>query len=231
MNLFKKKSLKNKVAEAVIPLSAAVQKLCEENGHPNTFDEYDPRREDIVPAILRMQHTITAQIPHIVETSIDLVSAEEEIKDLQNELSHMKAASSELKDLSISTKNELEYQIKEANVRANAATKQYEALVDSLMTFRDQMMFFMDNTQNEDIIKLLQNLYKESGRIATGNGVELLNSNGPFSTDSQIVKSTVSTEDKALIETVCVTLRDGYKINGKIIRPQEIVLYVENTEN
>jgi molecular chaperone GrpE (heat shock protein) len=158
------------------------------------------------------------------ETKIDLVSAEEEIAELKQQEAKYQDMISELNS-KLSGIIELNQQTKSINDRLKEAESRYEKLVDAFMNFRDQMMFFKDNAKDDDMINLLQSLYKESGRILSGNGVELLNSTGPFSTDTQVVKDITPTNDKELAETVSSTVREGYRINGRLIRPQEIILF------
>jgi molecular chaperone GrpE (heat shock protein) len=217
-----------KAVDSVTSLSITVKKLCEENGQYEEVEAFDHTVESIPSGLNRINSAITALLPHIIETNIDLVSAEEEIKRLQKQSQTFEEDILKLNASYSREKAELEQQVRTAGEKAAMSEKRYEELVASIMTFRDQMMYFKDNSQNEDMKTLLQNLYKESGRIVAKSGVELLNGDGAFSTDTQIVKGTVTTEVKELAETIQSTVRDGYRMNGKLMRPQEVILYVEN---
>jgi molecular chaperone GrpE (heat shock protein) len=100
-------------------------------------------------------------------------------------------------------------------------------LIRSLIKFRDQLLIFRDNTEDEEAVKLLSNLYRETGRFMMENGIEILNGQGDLSTDNQIVVGTVETEDTKLINTIESTFRDGYILDNKMLRPQEVVVYVQ----
>jgi molecular chaperone GrpE (heat shock protein) len=199
-------------------------KFYEENNRSDTFTPFDHKTESISSAVNRIDFTIASLIPLMNETKIDLVSAEEEIAELKQQEAKYQDMISELNS-KLSGIIELNQQTKSINDRLKEAESRYEKLVDAFMNFRDQMMFFKDNAKDDDMINLLQSLYKESGRILSGNGVELLNSTGPFSTDTQVVKDITPTNDKELAETVSSTVREGYRINGRLIRPQEIILF------
>lgn len=101
------------------------------------------------------------------------------------------------------------------------------SLIRSLIKFRDQLLLFRENAPDELTIKLLSGLYQETGRIMAQNGIELLNGDGPFSPDRHTAVDTRPSNDPERIGTIADTFRDGYAIAGEILRPQEVVLYVE----
>jgi molecular chaperone GrpE (heat shock protein) len=215
---------RKKVMDSVSHLSLTVMKLYEENNRSDIFTPFDHKTENISSAVNRIDTTIASLIPLMNETKIDLVSAEEEIAELKQQEAKYQDMLTELNS-KLSGLIELNQQTKSTNDRLKEAENRYEKLVDAFMNFRDQMMFFKDNAKDDNMINLLQSLYKESGRILSANGVELLISNGPFSTDTQVVKDITPTNDKDLAETVSSTVREGYRINGRLIRPQEIILF------
>lgn len=116
----------------------------------------------------------------------------------------------------------------DADVSSDAESK--SGLVLSLINFRDQLLYFQDEFRDdgdERAVKLLGTLYKETGRLMNEeDGVESLEGGGDFSTDIHMVTSTESTHDQSLDNTIARTFRAGYRINGKLHRPQEVVLYV-----
>lgn len=99
-------------------------------------------------------------------------------------------------------------------------------LIRSLIKFRDQLLIFKDNAEDEAAVKLLSNLYRETGRFMSESGVEILNGGGDFSPDYHIVTETVETDSQELVNTIESTFRDGYIVDGKMLRPQEVVVYV-----
>lgn len=100
-------------------------------------------------------------------------------------------------------------------------------LVKSLVKFRDQLLMFKENAENEEVSKLLSSLYRETGRFMEQSGIEVLNKCSNFSTDFQTVVETVATDRKELVNTVQSTFRDGYIVDGRMLRPQEVVVYVD----
>jgi molecular chaperone GrpE (heat shock protein) len=100
-------------------------------------------------------------------------------------------------------------------------------LIHSLIKFRDQLLMFKENAEMEETSRLLSSLYRETGRFMSQSGIELLNGGGNFSADYQTAVDTVPTDQKELVGTVQSTFRDGYIVDGRMLRPQEVVVYVD----
>lgn len=102
-----------------------------------------------------------------------------------------------------------------------------------LIKFRDQLMYFMDEfseNNDETTVKLLTNLCKETGRFMKDNGIEPLEESGTFTTECHVVSSTVNVDSPDLDNTIAKTFRAGYRIDGQLYRPQEVVLNVYKPE-
>lgn len=102
-------------------------------------------------------------------------------------------------------------------------------LIQSLIKFRDQLLIFKENAETEEAAKLLSSLYRETGRFMGQNGIEVLNKGGDFTTEYQTAVETVVTDKKELVNTIQSTYRDGYIVDGRMLRPQEVVVYVDGT--
>jgi molecular chaperone GrpE (heat shock protein) len=72
----------------------------------------------------------------------------------------------------------------------------------------------------------LEGLYKRLGQLLQQEGLHTLEVTGePFDGDRQQVMDTRATNDPALDDTVCSTLRPGYLFQARLYRPQQVILY------
>ncbi len=107
-------------------------------------------------------------------------------------------------------------------------TEKRRKLALSLIKYRDQLLYFKDNASaegNEQMVKLLDNLYRETGRFMRENGVEPLEDNTTFHAEYHVITDTEETEQIDLHDRIASTFRAGYRIDGELIRPQEVVVY------
>ncbi|MUG96845.1 nucleotide exchange factor GrpE [Scytonema sp. UIC 10036] len=87
--------------------------------------------------------------------------------------------------------------------------------------------------------EMLEVLYQKLGQILAKEGVTPIEEVGIFNYERQQVISTQATDDSEKQDCICDTVRPGYLFNGKLIRPQEVIIYtfdasdssVENSVN
>ncbi len=150
------------------------------------------------------------------------IAKTEEIKRLQNRIDELENQLETVKAASASSEDTAGKQTLEAVGEVEKRLK----LIQGIIKFRDQLLLFKDNAEEEGAAKLLSNLYRETGRILSINGVEVLNRAGDFLPDFQIAVDTITTDNGELVNKVESTFRDGYVFEGKMLRPQEVVVYV-----
>lgn len=105
-----------------------------------------------------------------------------------------------------------------------------KALALSLIKFRDQLMYFQENFDavgNPQAVEMLKNLYAESGRFMKENRIEPLEDTGVLDAQRHTVVDTRPTDDPALENSIAQTFRAGYRLDGNIVRPQEVVVYTK----
>ncbi len=73
--------------------------------------------------------------------------------------------------------------------------------------------------------EMLEVLYEKLGQILTKEGATPIEDAGVFNYERQQVISTQATDDPQKQDYVCDTVRSGYLFNGKLIRPQEVIIY------
>jgi molecular chaperone GrpE (heat shock protein) len=109
----------------------------------------------------------------------------------------------------------------------------YNELTDRMIEFRDQLLYFRDEyAKKEDkavaevTVKILEMLFKETGRFMKLCGVEIIDEKGKFNSAYQYIVGTVKTDDPELDETIESTFQPGYIIDGIPKRPQRVMVYV-----
>jgi hypothetical protein len=94
-----------------------------------------------------------------------------------------------------------------------------------LIQVRDHLLSLSSGTATPSPA-VLQVLYRKLGKALEKEGIATLEETGAFKGDLQEVSATQHTDDPAQHETVCATVRPGYAFRGRVIRPQEVILYV-----
>lgn len=74
--------------------------------------------------------------------------------------------------------------------------------------------------------EVIGELYRQVGRILAKEGVTPLEETGLYDHNCQQILDTRSTDDLTLNDQVCDTVRPGYLFHGKLIRPQEVIVYL-----
>ena len=151
----------------------------------------------------------------------EAAASKKETEELKKQLDELK--NTQMKNTAIQENKSFEL---ESQLVKNENEKRLK-LVKAIIKFRDQLLIFKDNAEDDKMNKLLANLYRETGRLLSENDVEILNDDGELSTDRHIVTGTVPTDDPGLVNKIESTFRDGYIFDGKMIRPQEIVVYID----
>lgn len=72
---------------------------------------------------------------------------------------------------------------------------------------------------------LLEALSKQLEQVLIKEGVSAIEDTGTFDYEKHQVVSTQVTDNPDLKEQICQTIRPGYRFNGGVIRPQEVIIY------
>lgn len=226
---------RSEIEEAVMGLARNVNKLNSGFGKhdkeiafgaedDNIFEMLNKLMIDIKGLYYEVENRTEGQIHtegYIEELKREAISAKMRAEELEKQLEMIKASQTQQWDAREKVMLEERERAVEHEVDKRAK------LIRSLIKFRDQLMIFRDNAEDEAASKLLANLYRETGRFMRENGIEILNQGGEFSTDHQTVAGTVETDVLNLVNTIESTFRDGYAVEGKMLRPQEVVVYVQ----
>lgn len=102
-------------------------------------------------------------------------------------------------------------------------------MVNEIISLRDKLVI-IKRTSEASNHEIFDGLYKELGDILTKSGVEILEDKSIRDDSYQRIISVVDTPDENLNEKIFDNFRCGYKYRGRLIRPQEVILYkrVEN---
>lgn len=73
--------------------------------------------------------------------------------------------------------------------------------------------------------ELLGALYRKMGQALQKEGVYALEDGGAFDPEQQQIVETRPTADSAQHDQVASTVRPGYRYRGRLLRPQEVILY------
>jgi molecular chaperone GrpE (heat shock protein) len=124
---------------------------------------------------------------------------------------------------------------KELEKVPSGSLKHYNELIDRMIEFRDQLLYFRDEYAKaedkavaEATVKLLEMLFKETGRFMKLCGAEIIDEKGKFNSAYQYIVGTVKTDDPELDETIESTFQPGYIIDGIPKRPQRVMIYAYN---
>jgi molecular chaperone GrpE (heat shock protein) len=185
----------------------------------------------------RVASNLTAVKSELNDSRENAKTLERQVNELENALSAAKTETNMIKDTLMRTqaeietvKDELSKAEKPVETTSVPDNKQgYQGLALSLIIFRDQLLYFQDNFRddgNEPAVKMLGTLYKETGRFMGANGIEPLEETGGFDEQKHIAADTKSTSNPELNNAIESTFRPGYRINGELYRPQEVVVYM-----
>ena len=108
--------------------------------------------------------------------------------------------------------------------RATSAEREPSRTVEELIAVRDMALVAGDG-DDAAAKAALAALDRKLGRILEGEGVRILDGDGAFDYRYQEVLDFRLTSDPEQDEAVCATVRPGYAIGERIIRPQQVVVY------
>jgi hypothetical protein len=74
--------------------------------------------------------------------------------------------------------------------------------------------------------EVLSAIYQKLGQILEQEGVTAIEETGSFNYERQQVVATQVTDDPEKDDLICDTVRPGYLFQGKLVRPQEAIVYV-----
>jgi hypothetical protein len=94
-----------------------------------------------------------------------------------------------------------------------------------LIKLRDYILLACTENATSDR-KVFESLYQKVGQILTHESVTVLEETGQFNYEHQQVIDTQTTDDQTLDEMISSTIRSGYLFNQKLLRPQEVIVYV-----
>lgn len=98
------------------------------------------------------------------------------------------------------------------------------ATVKQLIKLRD-LVLLAKHQEDNNSLEIMEGIYQQLGKILTKEGVTTLEEMGLFNYEHQTAIATAETENPNQDEWICETLRPGYLFDGKVIRPQEVIVY------
>jgi molecular chaperone GrpE len=74
--------------------------------------------------------------------------------------------------------------------------------------------------------QVLSAVYQRLGKVLAREGLTPLEKDGPYDESCQEVVATQATDEADRHHVVAETVRPGYLLNGGVLRPQQVVVYV-----
>jgi len=110
--------------------------------------------------------------------------------------------------------------------------KEKLSAIQDLIALRDKLLlrksWLEDQAPEEkNAQKVVLSQLRETARCLTNLGVEILDAAGAFDNRYQTVVETCPTENAELAGQIAETFRPGYRFQDEILRPQEVILFVE----
>jgi hypothetical protein len=98
------------------------------------------------------------------------------------------------------------------------------ATVRELIAVRDVVLVALEGAQDGPR-EVLEGIYRSLGKVLEREDVSSVEALGAFDPAKHEVLDTRPTSDPNEDEVVCETIRPGYSFRGRLIRPQEVVVY------
>ena len=102
--------------------------------------------------------------------------------------------------------------------------------IRELIKLRDWVLLAKKN-KTEGSPEVLSAIYQKLGQILEQEGVTGIEETGSFNYERQQVIATRVTSDPAQDDCICDTVRPGYLFQGRLIRPQETIVYCFQSED
>jgi molecular chaperone GrpE (heat shock protein) len=117
----------------------------------------------------------------------------------------------------------------ESQSEAQTSLTKPSATATALMKLSDWVLLAKTG---EAVIKptILEEIYHQLTSILAKEGITLLEADGLCDYEQQMVVGTQTTDDPARTDHVCSTLRPGFLFHGRLLRPQEIIVYTLESE-
>lgn len=106
-----------------------------------------------------------------------------------------------------------------------------EAMILNVIAMRDNLLmrreWIRDNDpDNASAARLVEGQLRETGKLLKKAGVEILEDDGMFDSSRHTVVDTKPVDDPLLDNQIAEVFRPGYAYKGKVLRGQEVILYV-----
>lgn len=106
-----------------------------------------------------------------------------------------------------------------------------EAMILNVIAMRDNLLMRWDwirdnDPDNASAIRLVEGQLRETGKLLKKAGVEILEDDGMFDSSRHTVVDTKPVDDPLLDNQIAEVFRPGYVYKGKVLRGQEVILYV-----
>lgn len=157
----------------------------------------------------------------IEEMEAELIQKQEQAEELRQTLVQ--------KQERIDALEECLRQTREQDERCSAGQM---TLVQDLIALRDKLLLRKSwledqDAENENARKVVDSQLRETARCLANAGVEILDAGGAFDSSYQSVVETHPAEDEKQVDQIMETFRPGYRFQGEVLRPQEVVLFVK----
>ena len=102
--------------------------------------------------------------------------------------------------------------------------------IKELIKLRDWVLL-AKKTKTEGSPEVLSAIYQKLGQILEQEGVRAIEETGSFNYERQQIIATQVTNDPEQDDCIYDTIRPGYLFQGKLIRPQEAIVYTFQSED
>ena len=102
--------------------------------------------------------------------------------------------------------------------------------IKELIKLRDWILL-AKKTKTEGSSEVLSAIYQKLGQILEREGVTVIEETGSFNYEKQQIIATQITHDPEQDDCIYDTIRPGYLFQGKLIRPQEAIVYSFQAED
>ena len=119
-----------------------------------------------------------------------------------------------------------------AEAQASAPADNTMQAIRGIISMRDNLLMkkaWAKDCMPQDVnaAKLVDSQLLETAKLLTQLGVEILEDTGAFDSKLHTVVQTLPAQSSEQVDTIAETFRPGYRWNGEIIRPQEVILFAQ----